>query len=53
MGKCIRKGCQLYAIQVGYADSKEKAPIMEDIPVVQEFLCISKKHSWIATQEGY
>ena len=38
IGKCIRKGCQLYAIQVGYTDSKEKSPIMEDIPVVQEFL---------------
>ena len=38
MGKCIRKRCQLYAIQVGYTDSKEKAPMLENIPVVQEFL---------------
>ena len=38
MNKCIRKGCQLYAIQVGYADSKEKSSTMESISVVQEFL---------------
>ena len=38
MNKCIRKGCQLYVIQVGYADSKEKSLTMENIPVVQEFL---------------
>ena len=38
MGKCIRKGCQLYAIQVGYVDSKDKASIIEDIRVVQGFL---------------
>ena len=51
MNKCIRKGCQLYAIQVGYADSKEKSHMMEDIPMVQEFLnvflpnpCPTKHH---------
>ena len=38
MNKCIRKGCQLYVIQVGYSDSKEKSPMMENILVVQEFL---------------
>ena len=40
MGKYIKKGFQLYAIQVGYTDSKEKAPMLEGIPVVQEFLDI-------------
>ena len=34
MGKCVIKGCHLYAIQVGYTESKEKSPIMENIPVV-------------------
>ena len=34
MNKCIRKGCQIYAIQVGYANSKEKSRMMENIPVV-------------------
>ena len=38
MSKCIRKGCQLYAIQVGFANSKEKTPMMENIPVVQDFM---------------
>ena len=38
MSKFLRKGCQLYAIQVGYADSKEKSLTMESILVVQEFL---------------
>eukprot|EP00253_Pinus_taeda_P020887 PITA_20887 len=35
--KCIRKGCQVYAIQVGYADSKNKTAILNNIPVIQEF----------------
>eukprot|EP00253_Pinus_taeda_P021744 PITA_21744 len=35
--KCIRKGCQVYAIQVGYADSKDKKAILNNIPVIQEF----------------
>eukprot|EP00253_Pinus_taeda_P009179 PITA_09179 len=35
--KCIRKGCQVYAIQVGYADSKDKIAILNNIPVIQEF----------------
>ena len=38
MNKCMRKGCQIYAIQVGYANSKEKSPMMENIPVVQDFM---------------
>eukprot|EP00253_Pinus_taeda_P032583 PITA_32583 len=35
--KCVRKGCQIYAIQVGYADSKDKIAILNNIPVIQEF----------------
>eukprot|EP00253_Pinus_taeda_P022443 PITA_22443 len=35
--KCIRKGCQMYAIQVGFADSKGKAATLDNIPVVREF----------------
>eukprot|EP00253_Pinus_taeda_P017986 PITA_17986 len=34
--KCVRKGCQVYAIQVGYADSKDKTTILNNIPVIQE-----------------
>eukprot|EP00253_Pinus_taeda_P028227 PITA_28227 len=32
--KCIRKGCQIYAIQVGYADSKDKISTLYSIPVI-------------------
>eukprot|EP00253_Pinus_taeda_P036427 PITA_36427 len=35
--KCIRKGCQVYAIQVVYATSKDKTAILNNIPVIQEF----------------
>eukprot|EP00253_Pinus_taeda_P010499 PITA_10499 len=35
--KCIRKGCQVYAIQVGYANSKDKTAVLNNIPVIQEF----------------
>eukprot|EP00253_Pinus_taeda_P006753 PITA_06753 len=35
--RCVRKGCQIYAIQVGYADSKDKTAILNNIPVIQEF----------------
>ena len=38
MNKCMRKGCQIYVIQVGYANSKEKSSMMENIPVVQDFM---------------
>jgi len=34
---CITKGCQIYAIQVDYADSKEKDDALENIPVIQSF----------------
>ena len=33
----MRKGCQIYVFQVGYANSK-KSPIMDKIPVVQDFM---------------
>eukprot|EP00253_Pinus_taeda_P020306 PITA_20306 len=35
--KCVRKGCQVYAIQVGYANSKDKKASLNNIPVIQEF----------------
>eukprot|EP00253_Pinus_taeda_P017239 PITA_17239 len=35
--KCIRNKCQIYAVQVGFADSVDKAATVKDIPVVQEF----------------
>eukprot|EP00253_Pinus_taeda_P003746 PITA_03746 len=35
--KCIRKGCQVYAIQVGYADSKDKTASLNYIPIIREF----------------
>eukprot|EP00253_Pinus_taeda_P004903 PITA_04903 len=37
LAKCIRKRCQIYAIQVGYSDSKEKTTLLENIAVIQEF----------------
>ena len=40
----MRKGCQIYAIHVGYANSKEKAPMMENIPVVQYFMDVLRKN---------
>eukprot|EP00253_Pinus_taeda_P012585 PITA_12585 len=35
--KCIWKGCQVYAIQVGFANSKDKTASLNNIPVIQEF----------------
>eukprot|EP00253_Pinus_taeda_P009062 PITA_09062 len=35
--KCVRKGYQIYAVQVGYADSKNKSALLNNIPVIQEF----------------
>eukprot|EP00253_Pinus_taeda_P028520 PITA_28520 len=35
--KCVRKGCQVYTIQVGYANSKDKTASSNNIPVIQEF----------------
>lgn len=37
LAKCIRKKCQVYVIQVGYANSKDKVDTLGSIPVVQEF----------------
>lgn len=37
LAKFIRKGSQIYAIQVGYANSKDKTTTLENIPVIQEF----------------
>ena len=38
LGKSMRKGYQIYAMQVGYSNTKEKIASLENIPVVQEFL---------------
>eukprot|EP00253_Pinus_taeda_P013110 PITA_13110 len=35
--KCLRKKCQIYAIQVGYANQKDKMSALGNIPMVQEF----------------
>eukprot|EP00253_Pinus_taeda_P005458 PITA_05458 len=37
LAKCIRKKCKIYAIQVGYANQKDKMSALDNIPVVQEF----------------
>lgn len=37
LAKCIRKRCHIYAIQVGYADSKDKTATLDGIPVIREF----------------
>eukprot|EP00253_Pinus_taeda_P002210 PITA_02210 len=37
LAKCIRKKCQIYAIQVGYANQKDKTAMLDNIPVVQDF----------------
>jgi len=38
MIKFIRKGCQLYASQVGFINSKEKTPMMENILIGNDFV---------------
>eukprot|EP00253_Pinus_taeda_P016580 PITA_16580 len=38
LDKCLRKKCQIYAIQVGYANQKDKISALDGIPVVQEFV---------------
>ena len=38
LGKCIKKGCQLYAIHVGFTNSKDKTLMLENIRVVQDFM---------------
>ena len=37
LAKCIRKGFQIYAIQVGFIESKDKFDTFENIPVVHNF----------------
>lgn len=37
LAKCIRKGCHIYAIQVGYANLKHKTTTLDNIPMIQEF----------------
>eukprot|EP00253_Pinus_taeda_P002305 PITA_02305 len=41
--KCIRKGCQVYAIQVGYANSKDKSASLNNIPIIREFTDVFPK----------
>eukprot|EP00253_Pinus_taeda_P035149 PITA_35149 len=38
LAKCVRKGCQIYAIQLGYTNSKDKTTTLKNIPVIQEFV---------------
>lgn len=35
--KIIRKGCQIYAIQVGYSNSKEKSTTFENFTIARDF----------------
>jgi len=35
--KCMRKGCQIYVVRVGYTNSKDKPSVLDNIPIVQEF----------------
>eukprot|EP00253_Pinus_taeda_P005263 PITA_05263 len=35
--KCIQKRCQIYAVQVGYADSRDKIATIDSIPMIREF----------------
>lgn len=37
LAKCLKKKCQIYAIQVGYANQKDKTTTLGNIPVIQEF----------------
>ena len=37
LAKCIKKKCQICAIEVGYANQKDKTAMLGNIPVVQEF----------------
>eukprot|EP00253_Pinus_taeda_P021805 PITA_21805 len=38
LAKCLKKKCQIYAIQVGYPNQKDKISALDGIPVVQEFV---------------
>ena len=37
LGRCIRKGCRIYAIQVGFTNIKNKMTSLENILIIQEF----------------
>eukprot|EP00253_Pinus_taeda_P029659 PITA_29659 len=37
LAKCIRNRCQVYAIQVSYAETKNKGNSLEHLPVIKEF----------------
>lgn len=36
--KCIRKGCQIYVVQAGYNNFKDKLTTFGNILVIQEFV---------------
>jgi len=38
LGRCIRKGCQIYVLQVGYTNDRNKITPLENIPVIQDFV---------------
>eukprot|EP00253_Pinus_taeda_P012699 PITA_12699 len=37
LAKCIQNRCQVYAIQVGYAETKNKGNPLEHLPIIKEF----------------
>ena len=38
LGKCNKKHCQIYVVQVGFTNTKNKMTCLENIPVIQEFV---------------
>lgn len=38
LGRCIRKACQIYVVQVGYTNYMSKITSLEDTPVIQDFI---------------
>lgn len=38
LGKCIRKGYQIYVVQVGFTNTKNKITSLDNIPIIQEFV---------------
>eukprot|EP00253_Pinus_taeda_P016529 PITA_16529 len=43
LAKCIRKKCQIYAVQVGFASSENNESALGNIPVVREFADVFPK----------
>ena len=41
--KCARKGCQVFVVQVGYTNRKEKLVALKNIPIIQEFVDVFRK----------